>query len=305
MAWGRCDDGWWRHEKVLRLKDTVRLAAGGLYWSAISWSNDTLADGRVPLSAVRILSGTRALADELVRVGLWEGSARAGYAIHDYMDFNRSRAQIQVARKKWADDKARGRSKSTTDSTLDMYADSTLDSDVDSTTDTPADSNVDSTTDSTLDSLRDSPPRARSRARSGAPTSATARGPFSRSPVSRTESLLEENRSPTPSRSAKPERADVAALLARGWRGVSQGQRKVLDEVLDRHDVTGPAWAASIIDESPPDVDPLQAVILADRAWQNEQRDRAGREDAAWRSAKADDRNGAVETLGELEAFLR
>jgi hypothetical protein len=124
MPWGRCDDTFWQHAKVLALQDRHRLAAVGLYWSAISWSNDRLADGHVSLATARILSGSRALADELVRVRLWEGAARDGYRIHDYLDFNRSRVQVEEERRKWAAERARRRANvSAPDTTADTTAD--------------------------------------------------------------------------------------------------------------------------------------------------------------------------------------
>lgn len=105
--------------------------------------------------------------------------------------------------------------------------------------------------------------------------------------------------------SSRAERADIQALLDRGWKRVTPKQRAILDEVLDRHDVTGPAWAAGIIAGTPPDSDPLEAVKQADGSWQSEQRTAADQADAAWQATKEADRNGAAETYAELEAFLR
>lgn len=96
------------------------------------------------------------------------------------------------------------------------------------------------------------------------------------------------------SREAKGERADIAALLERGWKQVTAGQRAVLDEVLGRHDVTGPEFAAEVIRNTPPDDDPLQAVMKADALWQQSQRQRADSEEEAWQDAKAQERLDAA-----------
>ena len=102
-----------------------------------------------------------------------------------------------------------------------------------------------------------------------------------------TESLSRESR-------AKPgERADVQALRDRGWKRVTAKQRAVLDEVLARHDVTGPAFAAEVIRLTPADADPLDAVMAADRMWQASQRKKADAEEAAARQAKVDEQGPA------------
>ena len=97
MPWGRCDDTFYRHAKVGELDPDMELAAIGMYWKAISWSNDQLTDGRVPGNVVRTLGGSVALADELVRVGLWERGDSA-YQIHDFADYNRTKVQVLADR---------------------------------------------------------------------------------------------------------------------------------------------------------------------------------------------------------------
>jgi hypothetical protein len=63
-------------------------------------------------------------------------------------------------------------------------------------------------------------------------------------------------------------RADLEAFLLVRRRAPSPGQRKVLDEVMARHDLTGPKWAADLILRNP--TDPIGAVIEADKAWRAE-----------------------------------
>lgn len=109
MPWGRCDDGYWRNLKTLNLAPARRSDAISLFWLVISWSNDVLADGYVTLATVRMLGYSKPIADELVRVGSWEGNGREGYRVHDYFKFNRSKTQILADRAKWAADKAEQR----------------------------------------------------------------------------------------------------------------------------------------------------------------------------------------------------
>jgi hypothetical protein len=97
MPWGRVDDKHWHHEKILELEDDLRKGCIALYWLAISWCNDRLTDGRVPAGTVRTLGGDREEADELVRVGLWEVDGR-GYRVHDFLDFNKSKVQVETER---------------------------------------------------------------------------------------------------------------------------------------------------------------------------------------------------------------
>lgn len=98
MAWGRIDDTWWRHRKTLALRGEHRGEAALLFWSAISWSNDQLADGFVTSGVVRMLGSDQAVVDELVRVGFWDAAGDGAWRIHDYLEYNRSREQILADR---------------------------------------------------------------------------------------------------------------------------------------------------------------------------------------------------------------
>lgn len=64
------------------------------------------------------------------------------------------------------------------------------------------------------------------------------------------------------------EREDVHAFFLVRRRYPTMKQQQVLDEVLDRHDVTGPAWAAGVILKNPDD--PIGAVLAADKVWRDE-----------------------------------
>jgi hypothetical protein len=63
-------------------------------------------------------------------------------------------------------------------------------------------------------------------------------------------------------------RADLEAFLLITRRAPTPRQRKLLDGLLDRHDLTGPQWAADIMLRNPDD--PIGAVIKADQEWRAE-----------------------------------
>lgn len=108
MPWGRCDDGFYRHGKVQNLRESMALECVGLYWLAISWCNDQLTDGKVPAAAVRLLGGKKVHALELVRVGLWEAGDDT-FLVHDFLEFNKSKAQVYQERADAAERKAKSR----------------------------------------------------------------------------------------------------------------------------------------------------------------------------------------------------
>lgn len=192
MAWGRCDDNFWRHRKVRALRDDMRAGCVGLFWMACAYSNDILTDGRIDPGVVTVLSGTLEQAEELVRVGLWE----PGYVIHDFLHFNRSKAQVLALRAKRAEAGAKG-----------------------------ADT--------------------------------------------------------------RWHREDYNALREAGMK-LTDARKRVLDEILERHDVTGAAWAANIMRASPDD--PFGAVMKADREWQAKRRSEADAEEASWEALKREER---------------
>jgi hypothetical protein len=299
MPWGRLDDSLYDHEKLddvptdvptieriissLDPVQLVRVAAIGLWTRAISWCNRFLTDGHVPRGRISKLDGSPELADALVAMGMFEDDA-TGYLIHDFLHFNPSRAEVLEKRaedakrqKEWRDRKKAEK---------DLKTGHVVSHSV-TPNGEPADVTTLVTPLVTAPHARDS----RSASRSANP------GPSRPGP----ESLERESPRATP----KPERADIAALLERGWPKVTRGQRKVLDEVLDRHDVTGPEFAASVIRNTPADKDPLKAVMDADRLWQEAERRRVEAEEQAWATEKGAERADAAERLADLHAEER
>ena len=96
MPWGRIDDTLYDHPKVDDL-GRYRLPCMGLYLLALSYSNRHLTDGHIPTGQVKRLGGTRFLAEQLVRVGLWDLLVD-GYRIHDFLDYNDSASAVRRRR---------------------------------------------------------------------------------------------------------------------------------------------------------------------------------------------------------------
>lgn len=82
------------------------------------------------------------------------------------------------------------------------------------------------------------------------------------------KAVAETRRDETSKDEADDGRADLEAFLVIKRRAPSPRQRRLLDDVLDRHDLTGPAWAADVMYRNPDD--PIGAVIEADKAWRAE-----------------------------------
>lgn len=96
MTWLRVDDGFHAHPKVLRLS----LAARGLWVTLGSYAAHYETDGAIPQSAVRNLApgrtGSRTIR-ELLDAG-FIGAIEGGYELHDFLDYNPSRAELDAKR---------------------------------------------------------------------------------------------------------------------------------------------------------------------------------------------------------------
>lgn len=118
MSWVRIDDNMADHPKVIGLGDLAPLALA-LQVRALCWCSRYLTDGKLPAEAIpRLLGGFAALcsrevrakfatggnADELdwptimVQAGLWEVAPNGGYLIHDYLEYNPTRAEVLAGR---------------------------------------------------------------------------------------------------------------------------------------------------------------------------------------------------------------
>ena len=99
MGWVKMSDARADHPKLL----AAGLAARGLDDAAICWCSSHLTDGLISEGAVAMLAagygekGWRKLVARLVEVGRWE-PAEGGWRVHDYLQWQRSRSQVEADR---------------------------------------------------------------------------------------------------------------------------------------------------------------------------------------------------------------
>jgi hypothetical protein len=130
VSWVRLDDGFPRHPKVRRLSPVAFV----LHVSAMCWSAEQLTDGMIldhQLHDVSDLSPKQVAKSvaELLGRGLWE-AVDGAYLIHDYLDYNPSRADVEKEReakkarqRRWLESK-KGRAR---DASLDASRDASRD----------------------------------------------------------------------------------------------------------------------------------------------------------------------------------
>lgn len=109
MPWVRFDDGFPSHRKIEPLSD----GAYRLHTSAIFWSSRQLTDGCIPkrdlvFAAPRTMKRPEKFVRELVDAGLWE-AVEEGWELHDFLDYQPSKAQVTADRKKTAERQRRWR----------------------------------------------------------------------------------------------------------------------------------------------------------------------------------------------------
>jgi hypothetical protein len=123
MAWGRMDDGFDDHPKVLALLEHEEGAAAiGLWTLCFTWAHrNTRKAGKVPglvpagLPRRYLGPGARGLAALLVDVGLWDEQGDEGWQFHDFDQYlpteqtreARAEAGRRGAAKRWAGKKKR------------------------------------------------------------------------------------------------------------------------------------------------------------------------------------------------------
>lgn len=102
MTWGKLDDGFWRHPKV-RAADRRDPAAVGLLARAISLASEYETDGRITKHDIEELCPSRRRRRKLVQILLDCrlldcGDVAGSYVIHDYLDYNKSRHDLDAER---------------------------------------------------------------------------------------------------------------------------------------------------------------------------------------------------------------
>ena len=113
MPWVRIDDQYPEHPKIV----AAGHLAGWLDVCALAYSNRALTDGFIAKAMVPRLSSVPAplkRAAELVEVGRWS-EVDGGYQINDYLEYQKSGAQIRKERDQTAQRQARFRNRTTVD----------------------------------------------------------------------------------------------------------------------------------------------------------------------------------------------
>jgi hypothetical protein len=131
MSWARLDDACTDHLKIRRA-GTAGLA---LWTASIVWCSRHLTDGFIPADMLHDIwrpvgeaFDADAACARLVAAGLWD-EVEGGWQVHDYLDYNPSREEVQAQRAQAADRQRRRRAKSppdpvTPDVTRDVQRDS-------------------------------------------------------------------------------------------------------------------------------------------------------------------------------------
>lgn len=97
MPWVRIDDGIWSHPKMNSISnDAFSLYICGLSYAGQYLTDGILSDADVERIAAYRHAGPSSIA-ELVSRHLWEREG-LGYRIHDFLTYNRSRAQVEQDR---------------------------------------------------------------------------------------------------------------------------------------------------------------------------------------------------------------
>lgn len=104
MTWLRIEDGTAEHPKIVGLSD----AAFRLWLNGLCYASRYSTDGFLPDSAVAQWGRVKARS-QLLELGLWTRNG-AGYAIHDFLDYNPTKAALVAQRAGAAERKRRSRS---------------------------------------------------------------------------------------------------------------------------------------------------------------------------------------------------
>lgn len=108
MAWVRLDD---KRATNAKLR-AAGLEARGLDEAVICWCAHEESDGFISDDDLALLAGLHrcrrvaALAERLQEVGRWDrDDDRSGWVVHDFLNFNPSRAELEAIRKRERDRK--------------------------------------------------------------------------------------------------------------------------------------------------------------------------------------------------------
>lgn len=94
MSWAKLDDRFYNHPKMR----TLNASAGWLWARALSYAAAYETDGLLSKGALRTISARKRDRDRLVAAGLWEDLGDGVCFIHDFLDYNPSRAELDEKR---------------------------------------------------------------------------------------------------------------------------------------------------------------------------------------------------------------
>lgn len=106
MAWFNADDKMHSHPKPRK----AGLEAMGLWVLCGTFCTDNLTDGYVPDWYIRTWPRGLKLAQKLVNARFWD-EAEDGYQFLSWEEYQRTKAQVEDARKSWRDRQRRSREK--------------------------------------------------------------------------------------------------------------------------------------------------------------------------------------------------
>lgn len=109
MPWFNVDDGFANSRPVLRIPRRYRCAALGLWTLAGSWSAKELTDGLIPDHAIEEFASSPAMAEQLVRAGLWR-RVEGGWQFENWAKYQKTKEQVYAFRAAEAERKRRQRS---------------------------------------------------------------------------------------------------------------------------------------------------------------------------------------------------
>ena len=96
MAWFKADDRIMEHHKFIAARAKGGHRAIGVWFHAGTWANGQMTDGFIPRSWASLNNALNE-AEILVEVGLWdEDASRDGWQMHDYADYQPSRADLEA-----------------------------------------------------------------------------------------------------------------------------------------------------------------------------------------------------------------
>ncbi len=104
MTWVKFSDDTPTHPKIVGLSDY----AIACWFRALCYSAQHLTDGHIPDAAAKILTTKRVSWTELEQAGLAHSNG-TGWVLHDYTDYQPTKAQVEAERAAWRERQKKAR----------------------------------------------------------------------------------------------------------------------------------------------------------------------------------------------------